>query len=361
VVFIPYLATFRPGEPIWASTLGRVAGLVAVVIPAAFLLGLLRTRLQRSGVAGLVVQLGAQPPAARVRDLLAHALGDPSLELMFWRPGAGSYVDARGRAVTLPEPGAARAVTLLEGDGERLGALLHDRTLLDDPELLEGVAAAARLALDNARLQAELRAQLREVRASRERIVQAGDVERRRIERNLHDGAQQRLLAIRLALRFAHEDAGHVVPQLNQIDAELANTLDELRTLARGLHPPVLEEEGLGPALQTLARRAAVPVEIGELPAARLPAPVETAGYYVASEALANAAKHARASHVRIDLTYTGSEAVLSIVDDGDGGADTNGSGLRGLRDRVEALDGALAVESERGQGTSLRAVFPCR
>jgi signal transduction histidine kinase len=360
VVFIPYLATFRPGEPVWGSALGRAAALVAVVIPAAFLLGLLRTRLQRGGVAGLVVRLGAQPPAARVRDLLARALGDPSLELAFWRPGAGSYVDASGGAVTLPEPEATRAVTLLEGDGERLGALVHDRSLLENPELLEGVAAAARLALDNARLQAELRAQLREVRASRERIVQAGDVERRRIERNLHDGAQQRLLAIRLALRFARNDAGHVEPQLAQIDAELADTLDELRTLARGLHPPVLEQEGLAPALETLARRAVVPVEIEALPSTRLPPAVETAAYYVASEALANAGKHARASHVRIDLRHEGGEAVLEVVDDGMGGADADGSGLRGLRDRVEALDGSLTVESERGRGTMLRAVFPC-
>lgn len=360
VAFIPYLATFRPGEPIWGSSLGRVAAIVAVLIPAAFLIGLLRTRLQRSGVAGLVVELGAQPPAARVRDLLARALGDPSLELAFWRPAAKSYVDPSGRATTLPGLGSSRAVTVLEREGERLGALVHDRSLLDAPELLEGVAAAARLALDNARLQAELRAQLSEVRASRERIVQAGDVERRRIERNLHDGAQQRLLAIRLALRFALKDEGHLEAQLAHIDRELADTLDELRTLARGLHPPVLEQEGLGPALQTLARRAIVPVEIGELPDARLPPPVETAAYYVAAEALANAGKHARASHVRIDLTCMGGAAVLEIGDDGEGGADANGSGLRGLRDRVEALDGSLAVESEPGEGTVLRAVFPC-
>ena len=359
VVFIPYLAMFRPGEPIWASSLGRLAALVAVVIPAAFLFGLLRTRLQRGGVAGLVVELGAQPPAARVRDLLARALGDPSLELVFWRAAANSYVDPAGRAASLPVPESSQAVTFLEGEGERLGALMHDRSLLDDPQLLEGVAAAARLALDNARLQAELRAQLREVRASRERIVQAGDVERRRIERNLHDGAQQRLLAIRLAVRFALKDAGHLDAQLAHIDGELADTLDELRTLARGLHPPVLEQEGLGPALQTLGRRAVVPVEIGELPDARLPPPVETAAYYVAAEALANAGKHARASHVRIDLICTGSAAVLEIGDDGEGGADANGSGLRGLRDRVEALDGSLVVESEPGQGTVLRAVFP--
>jgi signal transduction histidine kinase len=359
VVFIPYLATFRPGEPIWGSTLGRVAALVAVLIPAAFLFGLLRTRLQRSGVADLVVQLGAQPPAGRVRDLLARALGDPSLELVFWRPGAGSYVDASGLAVALPDE-ANRALTLLESDGERLGALVHDPSLLDDPELLEGVAAAARLALDNARLQAELRAQLLEVRASRERIVQAGDIERRRIERNLHDGAQQRLLAIRLALRFARNDAGDLEPQLAEIDAEVAGTLDELRTLARGLHPPVLEQEGLGPALETLARRAVVPVEIERLPTTRLPPAVETAAYYVASEALANAGKHAHASHVRIDLRHTDGAAVLEVADDGAGGADTSGSGLRGLRDRVEALDGSLTVESERGRGTRLRAVFPC-
>jgi signal transduction histidine kinase len=251
-------------------------------------------------------------------------------------------------------------VSILEHDGVTLAALIHDPSVLANPKLLAGVSAAARLALENARLQAELRAQLREVRESRGRIVQAGDDERRRIERNLHDGAQQRLLGIRLALRLARKNAGPLEPQLAEIDAELGGALEELRTLARGLHPPILTEEGLRPALETLARRAAIPVEVTARRAARFTPAVETAAYYVASEALANAVKHAHASHVRIDLAQVGASAVVEVIDDGAGGADPRGGGLRGLRDRVEALDGSLAIESRHGHGTRLRAEFPC-
>jgi signal transduction histidine kinase len=358
LLFFPFLAFSRLGEPI--SPWGMIAWLGSGLVPLAFLVGLLRTRLQQGGVAELVVELGAAPPAERIRELLARTLGDPSVQLAFWRPGAGDYVDAAGATVALPESDGERAVSIIDHRGIRLAALIHDRSLLENPRLLDGVSAAARLALENARLQAELRAQLREVRASRGRIVEAGDQERRRIERNLHDGAQQRLLAIRLALRVARKNAGDLEPQLAEIDAELAGALQELRTLARGLHPPILTEEGLGPALETLARRAAIPVEIGAVPSVRLPSAVETAAYYVASEALANAVKHAHASHVRVDLGRSGSHAVVEVTDDGVGGADPQGSGLRGLRDRVEALDGSLAVESEQGQGTRLRAAFPC-
>jgi signal transduction histidine kinase len=358
LLFVPFLAFSRLGEPV--SPFGMTAWLASALVPLAFLVGLLRTRLQQGGVAELVVELGAAPPAGRIRELLARTLGDPSVQLAFWRTDAADYVDAAGTPVALPHSNGEQAVSIIHHRGTRLAALIHDRSLLENPKLLDGASAAARLALENARLQAELKAQLREVRASRERIVQAGDQERRRIERNLHDGAQQRLLAIRLALRLARKNAGPLEPQLAEIDAELAGTLQELRTLARGLHPPILTEEGLEPALETLARRAAIPVEIGAVPSVRLPSAVETAAYYVASEGLANAIKHARASHVRIDLRLTGDDAVMEISDDGAGGADPQGSGLRGLRDRVEALDGSLAVESERGHGTRLRAAFPC-
>lgn len=337
--------------PEWLSLLSNAA---LLTVPAAFLVGMLRSRLARGGLAALFRDLGSLR-GQQLQAGLASSLRDPDLVLAY-RDGAG-FRDVHGTPLAVPSPG--RAVATVERNGRELGALLYDPLLDDDPELVHAVSAAAALALDDERVQAEAAAAVAELRASRERVIAAGDTERRRLERNLHDGAQQRLLAIRLAVRFALKDAGHLDAQLAHIDRELADTLDELRTLARGLHPPVLEQEGLGPALQTLGRRAVVPVEIGELPDARLPPPVETAAYYVAAEALANAGKHARASHVRIDLICTGSAAVLEIGDDGEGGADANGSGLRGLRDRVEALDGSLVVESEPGQGTVLRAVFP--
>jgi transposase len=321
------------------SPLGMTAWLASALVPLAFLDGLLRTRLQQGGIAQLVVELGAAPPAGRIRELLARTLDDRSVQLAFWRPDAGGHVDAAGAPLVLPEDGGGRVASIIEDRGAPVAALIHDRSLLENPRLLQGASAAARLPW-RPRLQAELRAQLREVRASRGRIVEAGDAERRRIERNLHDGAQQRLLAIRLALRLARKHAGDVEPQLAEIDSELGGALEELRTLARGLHPPILTEQGLGPALETLRRRAAIPVEIAALPSSRLPLPVETAAYYVVSEGLANAVKHADASHLRVEITQADGRAVVEVADDGRGGAYAYGSGLRALRDRVEALDG---------------------
>jgi signal transduction histidine kinase len=295
-----------------------------------------------------------------VRDALARALGDPTLRLLFWVDGR--YVDLDG-APTEPDP--SRAVTVLEYGGERFAALEHDPFLYEDRELLEAVGAAARLAVENSRLQAQLRAQLAEVRASRARIVAAGDAERRRLERDLHDGAQQRLLGIRLALRLARsrvgEDDDEVQELLREADAELMTGLDELRALARGIHPAVLTDEGLAAALASLARRATVPVEIRTMPEERLDAPVEAAAYFVASEALANVAKHAHASNVTISVTRANGWVRLEVADDGVGGADVSlGSGLSGLRDRVEALDGHLEITSRAAAGTQLRAEFPC-
>jgi signal transduction histidine kinase len=330
------------------------------LIPVAFLVGLLGARLRRGAMTRLMVELAELPPPQRVRDALADALNDPSLRLVIWVDDA--YVDLDGRPTELD---AQRATTVLEYGGERFAALEHDPFLYEDLELLEAVGAAARLAVENSRLQAQLRAQLAEVRASRARIVAAGDAERRRLERDLHDGAQQRLLGIRLALRLARTRVGHddaeVQDLLTEADEELMAGLDELRALARGIHPAVLTDEGLPAALASLARRAAVPVEIVAVPLERFDAPVEAAAYFVASEALANVAKHARANSVRIAVTRANGRVWLEVADDGVGGAEAAaGSGLSGLRDRVEALDGHLEVTSPAAVGTTLRAEFPC-
>ncbi len=339
----------------------RLAGAAVATIPVAFLVGLLRTQLRRSAIGDVVVELAEPHSPTELRDVLARALGDPSLELVFWLSEAERFVDAEGRPAAEPTESHGRAVSTIEHEGVPLAALTYDASLLDDPELVHAVGAAARLALENSRLQAELRAQLLIVRDSRSRIVAAGDAERKRIERNLHDGAQQRLLAIRLAIRLARK-AGRdsLDDQLEAIDAELAGALDELRALARGLHPPILTEQGLGPALDTLARRAAIPVDVDVVPAGRMPAAVETAAYYVAAEGLANVVKHAGATHVRIAVGRSNGRAVVEVADDGSGLADAGGSGLRGLRDRVEALDGRLTVRSVPGAGTTLHAELPC-
>ena len=269
-------------------------------IPIAFLFGLLGARLRRGAMTTLMLELAELPPAQEVRDALAEALGDPTLKLFFWVDD--HYVDIEGQPA---DP--TGATTVLEYGGERFAALEHDPFLYEDRALLDAVGAAARLAIENSRLQAQLEAQLAEVRASRARIVAAGDAERRRLERDLHDGAQQRLLGIRLALRLARQRVGHddveVDELLQEADAELMTGLDELRALARGIHPAVLTDEGLSAALASLARRATVPVEIKAVPEERLAAPVEAAAYFVASEALANVAKHAQASIVTISVT----------------------------------------------------------
>jgi signal transduction histidine kinase len=319
--------------------------------------------LHRGAVADLVVELGSLPSPVQLRAAIARCLGDPSLGLAFWLPDDRRYVDLDGQALD-PARASGQAVTVLEHDGQRLAALVHDPAVLDEPELLDAVGAAASLALENARLQAELRAQLAEVHASRARIVAAGDAERRRLERDLHDGAQQRLLGIRLALqlargRVAEADGSSVAELLAEADAEVVDALAELRALARGIHPAILTEEGLGPALAALARRAPVPVEVS-ICGERLPTSVEATAYFVSAEALANVAKHSHASCASVAVTRTNGRVAIEVADDGIGGADAGGAGLRGLRDRVEALDGRLEVESSSGGGTRVAADIPC-
>ena len=333
-------------------------------LPIAFLYGLLRLRMARSGVADVVVRLGDAPDPQRVRRVLSTALGDPSLQVVRWSRERGRFVDESGAPVELPT-GPERAVTMLQRDGEPLAALVHDPVLLEDPELVHSVSAALRLAVDNERLQAEVQSQLEEVRASRARIVEAGDAERRRVERDLHDGAQQRLVSLSLALRLARTKLGkNADPQLEQAlsaaSAELSTALSELRELARGIHPAILTEAGLAPALQSLADRSTVPVEVRAELAQRFPAPVEATAYFLVSEALANAAKHANAGLVRVTAQPQDGELVVTIADDGTGGADPGaGSGLRGMQDRVAAVGGRVEITSRPSEGTTIVAHIP--
>jgi signal transduction histidine kinase len=333
------------------------------IAPVAFLVGLLYARLVRSAVGGLFIDLQADPAPSDLQDALARALRDPSLTLVYWLPDFQTYVDLDGRRVELAdEPG--RASTAIDRNGAHVAALCHDAALADEPELLAAVTAGAGIAVENARLHAELRARLEELRGSRARVIEAGQSERQRLERNLHDGAQQRLIALALELSLLEEQVGddpEVAPRLAAARTEIASSLEELREVARGLHPAVVSAHGLEVALEQLAARAAVRVRLTVRIGRRLPESLEVAAFYLVSEALANVAKHAEASGATVDLSRDGSLLVVEVVDDGVGGADeTRGSGLRGLADRVEALGGRLRVWSPAGRGTRLRAEIPC-
>ena len=340
--------------------LERLSEAVLVTVPFGFLAGLLRGRLaQASAMSGLVARLGQAPEPGVLRAALAEALGDPSLTLAYWLPETERFVDADGHPLTLTDGGW----TEVELEGRRIAAIVHDPTLADEPQLVRAAGAAAALALENQRLSAELRARIEELRASRARIVEAGDAARRRLERDLHDGAQSRLVALAVKLRLARTRAQRqpeVATILDESSAELQASLDELRELARGIHPAVLTDRGLAAALETLANRAPVPVDIAGEPPDDLPAAAATAIYFVVSEALANVAKYACAERATVAVRRATDRVVVEVSDDGVGGADVSGgSGLRGLSDRVAALDGRLHVRSPPGAGTRVRAEIP--
>jgi PAS domain S-box-containing protein len=450
-------------------------------VPFAFGFGILRSRLARGSVADLVMAIGKGTP---LREALSFSLGDPSLELAYWLEDAERFVDRDGRAFELPEAGSGRAVKIVEHDSRRIGALVYDESLDEEPDLVESAATAVALALDNERLETELRAQFdflttivdtapsllvsidtegrirnlnpatvrasgyddeeavrnrffwdvfiadeereamiarfralapdfrpgeyenpfvnargerlviawrsapvrddtgkvvrivagglditehkrqeEELRASTARVVVAADEARRKLERNLHDGAQQRLVSLSVALRLAQSALEREPAQAREILAgasdELAQALEELRELARGIHPAVLTDRGLTAALESLAARMPLPVDV-TAPAERLPAPVEAAVYYVVSESVANVVKHAHASGIEVRVSAPNGRVLVEVADDGVGGADAEGgSGLRGLADRVAVLDGRLQVDSPAGGGTRVVAEIP--
>jgi signal transduction histidine kinase len=297
--------------------------------------------------------------------VLAEALGDPTLTLAYWLEERGEYVDSDGRTVELPAEGSGRTYTMVDRHGERIAALIHDASLADERELIKAVGAAASLALENERLDAQLYAKIEELQQSRARIVESSDATRRRIERDLHDGAQQRLVSLALTLRLARsrlrDEPQRTQRLLESASQELDMALAELRELARGIHPAVLSERGLGAALDGVAERAPIPVELIDTPAERLPEQLEAAAYFVVAEAVTNVAKYADASHATVSVQRDNGLVLVQVADYGRGGADpAKGTGLRGLADRVSTLNGRLDVTSEPGRGTTVKATIPC-
>lgn len=367
IVFYAVALLTELGLPTGLGQRWALVGLLLIpTAPVVFLAALLRTRLARASVGDLVLELGEASPRGPLRDTLARVLGDPTVEVAYWLAERDEYVDSAGQPLAMPVGDRSRAVKLIERSGQPIGALIHDVALHDDPAHVDAVCSAAGLAIENARLHAEVLARLVEVRESRARIVEAGDVARRRVERNLHDGAQQRLVTLALAIGMARSKlAPHIDPDADELlshaSEEAQAAVRELRELARGLHPSILSEVGLIAAIDSLAERSSVPVEVCASAHGRLPAPIEVAAYYVVSESLTNVAKYAQATSVAVRIDKEGDTLKVEVADDGIGGAVVRpGSGLEGLADRLAALEGHLEIESGAGSGTRVRAELPC-
>jgi signal transduction histidine kinase len=329
-----------------------VGCLATILLAAGLLWGVLRTRTQRRSVARIVASLGEAPAPGSLESALARAVGDPELRIAYWLPDPGRYVDANGRPIAEPVAAPGRALTALVREGRRVAVVSHTAAL---PEFEREMGAAVRLGLENERLQAELLSRLEELRASRARIVETGDAERRRLERDLHDGAQQRLLALSYDIRVARsgaENDGDTAPATLLAGAvrEAEAALGELRELAHGIYPAILAEAGLAPALATLADEAPLPVEIRGVVEGRLMAPVETAAYLVVAEALEDAAGRG-AGYAAVSAVQEDGRLVVTVEDDGS----ERTSSMVQVADRVGAVGGSLIVEPR-----TIRAEIPC-
>jgi signal transduction histidine kinase len=301
---------------------------------------------------------------AEVQVSLRDILDDPGLELYWWDWERDLYVDVDGTEAHVMEA-PDRAVTQVEYETRRIGIIAHDARLLDMPEFLGFFIPMMRIAMERDRLHRDLVVKLGQLKASRLRIVEAADEERRRLERNLHDGAQQRLVAARLELRGlesrVRDDPG-LAPLAHRASDALEGAIEDLRELARGLHPPLLAQRGLEAAVRAGAARSSLPVELDLRVDAVLPPAVEAAAYYVCAEAVTNAMKHAQANTVWLSVVQAGAWLTVEVRDDGVGGASfecEDATGLGGLRDRVETLDGTFEIDSAPGAGTRLVAAFP--
>lgn len=349
-------------ENAFTTTLQLVSYVLLAGVAFAFLVGLVRARVVAGhSVTRVVRRLAEAPGGLYVQEILADGLGDPSLEVVYPVADRNLFVNAAGEAVDLPATPQRTAVPV-ERDGELVAVIVYDTAVDRTGDSVAGAGAAAALALENARLEAELRAQVAEVTASRARLAEASDRARQRIGRDLDDGVQRHLADAARHLRRAR-DAGEGTDSAAHLDAAIAG-LDEgrasLQALSRDIHPATLAEHGLAPALRALARQAAVPTTVSATTDERFPRPVETVAYSVVAEALANVAAHSYATHADVVLWQHDGSLVVEVRDDGIGGAHTDrGMGIAGIIDRVAVMDGALTVTSPVGVGTVVRAVLP--
>ena len=333
---------------------------VVCVIAVGLVAALVSFDRERTDVTDLVVELGTER-SSNLRAALSQALGDPFLDVGYWFEDTDAFVAADGRRVLLPDVGSDRRVTYVTHDGDVVAALVHDETVLEDPQLRDAVTSATRLAAANSRLLAEVRARLVDLEASRRRILETRDDERERLERRLHDGAGVLLQEVSVELRRGRRSAvgQETTEKVARAEEQVGRALEELSQLARGIHPRVLSEEGLRSAVGTLVERFPVPVDL-VLETDRLPPMVEAAAYFVCAEGLANVVKYAAASRVRVSVVADDRRLTVVVEDDGAGGADfARGSGLRGLADRLATLGGTIRADPAADGGTRLAAEIP--
>jgi signal transduction histidine kinase len=334
-----------------------------LLVAAAVIAPAVETARRRRAVIREVAALDEAPLPADLERTVGAALRDPALRIAFWLPALGCWADVEGREREPIAPAPRRVVTSLVRDGAVVAAIDHDEA--SAVAVSSALTPSVRLSMDNARLRAELHAQVRLLREARRRIVTDGDDERRRLERDLHDGVQQQLLAIAVELRGAAELARNSGDRtIGVLDGALANVaavLEEVRSVAHGIYPAILTDAGLVAAVATLADVAALPVNVVHVPERRFPSTVEAAAYQVVAEGVANAVAYSGARAVAVDMAEADGELAVEVCDGGRGGAKvTSVGGLAELADRVGALDGTFTVSSEVGTGTSIRAVIPC-
>jgi signal transduction histidine kinase len=356
------LGIVAPLDPSINNPLAWAFNVVRILVPLAMLFGIVRQRAARTAVADAVAVAGEAPATLDLGQALAEALRDPLLQVVEWSDDDAAFVAGDGKKLSAAAPTIPGRSTAVVQAGDRpLAAIIYDHVLDEDPAIIAAAVAVARLAIQNQRLTRESARRLEETEASRARIVAAGDLERRRIERDLHDGIQQRLVALAISL----SRAGAAAPQgeaataaLGHGAAEALGIVEAVRDFAHGIHPAVLTEAGLGAALRELADRSPVPVELELRLAERGTAPAQATAFFVVSEALANTTKHAGASRIWVRARDDGDTLDVSVEDDGRGGA-MIGSGLQGLLDRVSALGGTLTIADRPGGGTSVSAMLP--
>ncbi|MEQ3552332.1 histidine kinase [Pseudonocardia nematodicida] len=357
------LARFGPVSAETVDVLRAVIGIAALFTPIAFLTSAMQRRLARAALADLVVQLVDSPEPRAVQDELRRSLPDPTLTVWFWLPERAVFVDVDAHPAEVPPTEGRFPVEVRTGDDAPLAVIVCDPSLRRHPGLVAPAVAACRFALENTRLQADLREQLRELQAAAIRLTHAESTGRRKIERDLHDGAQQTLWAARMSLGEARRqvEAGSVAhAAIRKAQHDLTAATDELRRLAGGISPPILTQSGLRPALEGVIERLDMRI-VSSIPDRRFDAAVESTAYFVACEALTNAMKYSAATVVRVDIEVEPDTLAIRVVDDGTGGAcPSDGTGLAGIRDRARAIGGSMTVCSPVGGGTRVEVSLPC-